>query len=205
MENNNRIHVDGPVDVLSYDGFVKWFENLDRTTIEANPITFSLFDFETHDDFVKSLFLAGRHLAKEEDIVVRYSKPYTEDKSTVMVCFQILRSKAKMFFNYLKNNKKSITCTMASNKDVKEAMKFFNSLGVKAEGMESLKTKENDYASILRDVLSESEKSAITMTIEVEHDYHEDVDYLMMTYDLTDNDSDFMKVKEHIKKEILRI
>ena len=57
---------------MIYDNFVKWLSDLDLTTVDANPITFNLSDFEEVDDFTKSMFLAGRYLLKEDDIVVRY-------------------------------------------------------------------------------------------------------------------------------------
>ena len=136
---------------MIYDSFVKWLRDLDLTTVNANPITFNITDFEEVDDFTKSMFLAGRYLLKEDDIVVRYSKPYTEDKTDVIVRFQILRSKAKMFCNYLKNNDTKIACFLTSNKEIKEGIKFFNSLGVKGEDMVSLSSKEMDYTSILKD------------------------------------------------------
>ena len=100
---------------MIYDDFVKWLDNLDLSTVDANPISFKLTDFETVEDFGKSMFLAGRYLYNEDDIVVRYSKPYNEDKTDVIVQFQILRSKAKMFFNYLKWNDIKINCFLTSN------------------------------------------------------------------------------------------
>ena len=87
---------------MIYNDFVEWLTKLDLSTIDANPITFNLTDFENDLDFTKSMFLAGRHLVNEEDIAVRYSKPYNEDKTDVTVRFQIVRSKAKMFNNFLK-------------------------------------------------------------------------------------------------------
>ena len=202
---------------MIYDDFVKWLGNLDLTTVDANPITFNLTDFEDGSDFAKSMFLAGRYLFKEDDIVVRYSKPYTEDKTDVIVRFQILRSKVKMFYNYLKNNETKIACFLTSNKEIKEGIKFFNSLGVKGEDMVSLSSKEMDYTSVLKEGLEDYNKrmsemgkptaDAVVITIEIEHDDNEDVDYPMLSYDFVHNNgySNFNDTKAWVKSEILKI
>ena len=202
---------------MIYDDFVKWLGNLDLTTVDANPITFNLTDFEDGSDFAKSMFLVGHYLFKEDDIVVRYSKPYTEDKTDVIVRFQILRSKAKMFYNYLKNNETKIACFLTSNKEIKEGIKFFNSLGVKGEDMVSLSSKEMDYTSVLKEGLEDYNKrmsemgkpiaDAVVITIGIEHDDNEDIDYTMLSYDFVHNNgySNFNDTKAWVKSEILKI
>ena len=199
---------------MIYDDFVKWLDGLDLSTINANPITFNLTDFESNKDFAKSMVLAGRHLVNENDIVVRYSKPYTEDKSDIIVRFQILRSKAKMFFNYLKGNDTKITCVLCSNKEIKEAIKFFNSLGVKGEDMVSLSSKEMDYTAILKEVLDDYNKDkgedgacSLIISISIEHDDNTENDYPMLSYDFIDgnNYSNFEATKVWVKSEILKI
>lgn len=202
---------------MNYDSFVKWLSDLDLATVDANPITFNLKDFEEEIDFTKSMFLAGRRLVDEEEIVVRYSKPYTEDKSDVIVRFQILRSKAKMFFNYLKNNGTEISCILLSNKDIKEAIKFFNSLGVKGEDMISLSSKEVDYTSILKEgiesfnkrktELGENIADGIMISIKMEYDTQSEVFYPMLSYDFVTNDGykGFNDTKAWVKSVILKI
>ena len=202
---------------MNYDSFVKWLSDLDLATVDANPITFNLKDFEEEIDFTKSMFLAGRRLVDEEEIVVRYSKPYTEDKSDVIVRFQILRSKAKMFFNYLKNNGTEISCILLSNKDIKEAIKFFNSLGVKGEDMVSLSSKEVDYTSILKEgiesfnkrktELGEKIADGIMISIKMEYDTQSEVFYPMLSYDFVTNDGykGFNDTKAWVKSVILKI
>ena len=203
---------------MIYDDFVKWLGNLDLATIDANPITFNLTDFEDGSDFAKSMFLAGRYLFKEDDIVVRYSKPYTEDKTDVIVRFQILRSKAKMFYNYIKNSEKGIACFLTTNKEIKECIKFFNSLGVKGEDMVSLSSKESDYTSILKEGLEDYNKrriemgkdiaNAILITITNEHDDESETDYPMLTYGFLSNfegNGTFNETKAWVKSEILKI
>ena len=199
---------------MIYDDFVKWLDNLDLSTVDANPINFNLIDFENPLDFSKSMFLAGRHLVNEEDILVRYSKPYNDDRTDVIVRFQILRSKAKMFFNYLKNNDTKISCVLCSNKDIKDAIKFFNSLGVKGEDMISLSSKEMDYTSILKEALDDYNKSkgedntcSLIISISIEHNDNTENDYPMLSYDFIDGDnfSNFDATKAWVKGEILKI
>ena len=200
---------------MIYDDFVKWLDGLDLSTIVANPITFNLSDFEEHDDFTKSMFLAGRYFSESEDIVVRYSKPYTEDKSDVVVRFQILRSKAKMFLNYLKNNDTKIACFLGTNKEIKEGMKFFNSLGVKGEDMVSLSSKESDYTAILKESLEDYNKrketlgeetaNAVAITISIEHDNEAEIDYPMLSYDFVNACTNFDSTKAWVKQTILKI
>jgi hypothetical protein len=202
---------------MNYDSFVKWLSDLDLATVDANPITFNLKDFDEDIDFSKSMFLAGRRLVDEEEIVVRYSKPYTEDRSDVIVRFQILRSKAKMLFNYLKNNGVEISCILLSNKDIKEAIKFFNSLGVKGEDMVSLSSKEVDYTSILKEgiesfnkrktELGEKVADGIMISIKMEYDTQSEVFYPMLSYDFVTNDGykEFNDTKAWVKSVILKI
>ena len=199
---------------MIYDDFVKWLDNLDLSTVDANPITFNLSDFESDKDFANSMTLAGRMLFKEDDIVVRYSKPYTEDRKDIIVRFQILRSKAKMFFNYLKSNDTKISCVLCSNKEIKEAIKFFNSLGVKGEDMVSLSSKEMDYTAMLKEALDDYNKDkgeggacSLIVSISIEHDDNTENDYPMLSYDFIDgNDfSNFDVTKAWIKSEILKI
>jgi hypothetical protein len=160
------------------------------------------------------MFLAGRHLVNEEDIVVRYSKPYNDDRTDVIVRFQILRSKAKMFFNYLKNNDTKISCVLCSNKDIKDAIKFFNSLGVKGEDMISLSSKEMDYTSILKEALDDYNKSkgedntcSLIISISIEHNDNTENDYPMLSYDFIEgnNFTNFDATKTWVKGEILKI
>ena len=199
---------------MIYDDFVKWLDNLDLSTVTASPITFNLTDFDSDIDFANSMTLAGRHLVNEEDIVVRYSKPYNEDRSDVIVCFQIMRSKAKMFFNYLKNNETIIRCILCSNKEIKEAVKMFNSLGVKGEDMVSLSSKDIDYTSILKEAIDDYNAlngkdcgCSLVISVSIEHDDNTDIDYPMLSYGFIDVDSysNFEATKVWIKGEILKI
>jgi hypothetical protein len=119
-----------------------------------------------------------------------------------------------MFFNYLKNNDTKIGCVLCSNKDIKDAIKFFNSLGVKGEDMVSLSSKELDYTSILKEALDdynknkgEDNKCSLIISIYIEHDENTDNYYPMLSYDFIngDNFSNFDATKTWIKGEILKI
>ena len=214
---------------MIYDDFVKWLNELNLDTVDANPILFKLTDFETSEDFTKSMFLAGRYFFNEKDIVVRYSKPFTEDGKDVIVQFQILRSKAKMFFNYFNSNKNTypqkISCFLTSNKEYKEFIKFFNSLGVKDEDGNSI----SNYASTFKEIVEETKKTVgegyetyMYVSIRIKRD-NEDNEYLAMTYApiLKENVKKrieqcrvcweyskcgmYLEIKEYVKKEILKI
>lgn len=214
---------------MIYDDFVKWLNELNLDTVDANPIQFKLTDFETSEDFTKSMFLAGRYFFNEKDIVVRYSKPFTEDGKDVIVQFQILRSKAKMFFNYFNSNKNTypqkISCFLTSNKEYKEFIKFFNSLGVKDEDGNSI----SNYASTFKEIVEETKKTVgegyetyMYVSIRIKRD-NEDNEYLAMTYApiLKENVKKrieqcrpyweyskcgmYLEIKEYVKKEILKI
>lgn len=208
---------------MAYNEFVEWLNNLDLSTVDANPISFKLVDFESNDDFSKSMFLAGRYLSPQEDIVVRYSKPYNEDKTNVIVQFQILRSKSKIFFNYFKKNEnEKICCFLTTNKEFKEFVKFFNSLAVKDEDRNNIK--ELDYASAFKEsieyskkVFGEDKEFYTFVSIELKRD-EEDNEWLAMSYApiLKENMSiyeknchyiygAFSQIKEYVKKEILKI
>ena len=63
--------------------------------MDANPISFKLIDFESSEDFTKSMILSGRYFFNEKDIVVRYSKPFTEDGKDVIIQFEILKVEKK--------------------------------------------------------------------------------------------------------------
>lgn len=214
---------------MIYDDFVKWLSKLDLSTVDANPISFKLIDFESSEDFAKSMILSGRYFFNEKDIIVRYSKPFTEDGKDVIVQFQILRSKAKMFFNYFNGNKnaypKRIGCFLTSNKEYKEFIKFFNSLGVKDEDGNSI----SNYASTFKEIVEETKKTVgegyetyMYVSIRLKSD-NEGNEYLAMGYApiLKENVKKhieqcrayweysrcgmYSEIKEYVKKKILKI
>lgn len=216
---------------MTYNDFVRWLGDLDLSIISSNPITFNLTDFENKIDFAKSMFLVGKYFSTQEDIVVRYSKPYNEEKSNVIVCFQIVRSKTKMFFNFFKKNDYAkLGCFLTSNKDYKEFIKFFNSIGVKDNDGNSISSKDLDYVSTFKDIVEETKKVVgeeqdvyVFVWLDLKRDM-DDNEYIAMSYApiLKDNMSKreeqyyvafgdrnhcgmFLDVKEYIKKEILKI
>ena len=201
---------------MTFEAFKTWLNELDYSTITATPFEFRANDFEEEIDFVKSMFLSGERFVNEEDIVVRYSKPYNEDKTDVIVRFEIFKSKAKMFLNYIKKNDTFICCDLTSNKEIKEFVKFFNSLGVKGEGMENLFSKETDYAASMREELEEYKKAnpddtdvCVSTTITFDKDKETETEYVGLYYHIGHNDhvvgTDFNNVKTSVKKDILKI
>jgi hypothetical protein len=119
-----------------------------------------------------------------------------------------------MFFNYLKGNDTKICCVLCSNKEIKEAIKLFNSLGVKGEDMVSLSSKEMDYTAILKEALDDYNKDkgedgacSLIISISIEHDDNTENDYPMLSYDFIEgNDfSNFDVTKAWVKSEILKI
>lgn len=192
-------------------------DKLKETEVTAEPITFNLSDFTSSEMFAEAMFACGDLYKDSEDIVVRYSKPYNEEKTDVIVRFQVLRSKAKIFYNYLKWNETKFNCFLTSNKEIKEAIKFFNSLGVKGEDMASLSSKESDYTAILKEgleafnkrkeELGENTVDSIVITISMEHDNDKEIDYPMLSYNFMNCNgcNNFADTKEWVKSEILKI
>ena len=103
------------------------------------------------------------------------------------------------------------------DKEIKEAIKFFNSLGVKGEDMASLSSKESDYTAILKEgleafnkrkeELGENTVDSIVITISMEHDNDKEIDYPMLSYNFMNCNgcNNFADTKEWVKSEILKI
>lgn len=88
-------------------------------------------DFKTECGFAYALGAIGKHYKDSDDIIVRYSKPENKETGEVMVCFEVLRSKAKVFLKWLKDRKEPLYFFITSVKEIKDSVKFLNSLGVK--------------------------------------------------------------------------
>lgn len=200
---------------MTFEKFKQNISELDISALGGNPITITINDFDEEIDFTKAMFFAGSHFKGEDEIVVRYSKPFVDDD--VLVQFQILKSKAKLFLNYLKNNELKIVCVLSGNKEIKESIKFFNSIGVKGEDMVPLLSKEYDYVAMLKEGLEEFNKykemmgekpcNNIKVTISVERDKDSEINYPMLSYEFIMGDaySNFSDTKTWIKREILKI
>ena len=192
---------------MSYIDFLRWLKDLDASMITSNPIIFKLSNFNNDKDFVRSMFMVGKRFKGEDDIVVRYSKPFTEDNN-VEYQFEIYKSKTKMLVNYLKNNDTAIACYLSSNKEIKEGIKFFNSLGVKGEGMIGLVSKENDYASTIKESLEACQNcNGVKVNVSIEYDEISDAYFPILTYNLVESNgySNLDATKSWIKSEILKI
>ena len=91
---------------------------LEGIEITTTPLIFNVEEFKNSQAFAKAMFLAAEKFKSSEDIIVRYSSGGS---------FSILKSKAKVF----KNLNPSLEFTLSSAKEIKSAVKYFNSLGVK--------------------------------------------------------------------------
>ena len=141
-----------------------------ETEITVEPITFKASSFTSARVFSKTMFLAAEYFKDNNDIVVRYSKPENKESGEVPVCFQILKSKAKMFLKYLVETKEKLTFTLSSNKDIKSCIKSLNSLGVKGDKGEPLSSKNTDYGSNIKDSIGDSGRVAC-ITVEYDDEY----------------------------------
>lgn len=145
-------------------------DKIKETEITVEPITFKASSFMLARAFSKTMFMAAEYFKDNNDIVVRYSKPEDKDSGEVIVCFQILKSKAKMFLKYLAKTKEKLTFTLSSNKDIKSCIKSLNSLGVKGDKGEPLSSKNTDYGSNIKDSIGDSGKVAC-ITVEYDDEY----------------------------------
>ena len=141
-----------------------------ETEITVEPITFKASSFTSARAFSKTMLLAAEYFKGNNSIVVRYSKPENKESGEVTVCFQILKSKAKMFLKHLVETKEKLTFTLSSNKDIKSCIKSLNSLGVKGDKGEPLSSKNTDYGSNIKDSIGDSGR-VVCITVEYDDEY----------------------------------
>ena len=191
---------------MNFNEFTEHIKGMDAASISGAPIAFDISDFDTEIDFAKSMFFAGEFFSGEDEIIVRYSKPQDKKTGIVSILFEILRSKSKLFLKYLRNNDMNIVCIISSNKEWKECIKFFNSVGVKGEDMTPLSSKDSDYSSLFSEGVNEVNNGA-RVTISIERDKDSDAVYPMLSYEFLPSDgySNFKETKAWVKAEILKI
>lgn len=105
---------------------------------ESSSVVVYAKDFKTEAGFAYAMGALGKHFKDFDDIVVRYSKPKNDETGEIMVCFEVLKSKAKIFLKWMKEHNEPIYFVVASNKEIKECVKFFKSLAVKDDDGESI-------------------------------------------------------------------
>ena len=175
---------------------------IDINTIElmnftTEPTSFYETSFSSSNEFAEVMFACGKMFKDSEDIIVRYAKPIDKETNEVKVCFQILRSKSKIFKRHIVENDESFIFSVKSAKDVKSCIKYLNSLGVKADDGENLT--ESGYETII----SNDVKEHGNMKIHVfKHD-----NYPLLEWSRVGDDeevTDYKEIKEQIEKMFTR-
>ena len=145
-------------------------DEIKETEITVEPITFKASSFTSARAFSKAMFMTAEYFKDNSDIIVRHSKPENKESGEITVCFQILKSKAKMFSKHLAKTKEKLTFTLSSNKDIKSCIKSLNSLGVKGDKGEPLSSKNTDYGSNIKYSIGDSGRVAC-ITVEYDDEY----------------------------------
>lgn len=151
--------------------------------ITVDPIIFDLKEFSSTKAFAIAMFIAGNHYADTDDIIVRYTKPENKETHEVSIQFHILKSKAKIFQKYIKENNTSFEFVLTSNNEIKSCVKLLNSLGVKGEGGEPLSSKETDYARDMKDSFKNGENKVYVLV-----EYDKDNDTALLEWNLVNTD-----------------
>jgi hypothetical protein len=165
---------------------------IEETGVSATPITIYENDFKHCRSFSYALFNVAAYFRNSEDIIVRYSKPENKDTGEVLVCFQVLKSKVKLLRKYLEKSGEPIILVLESNKEIKQALKYFNSLGIKDENGDSLLAKDSDLSESIKNAFKQNEnkifmeiKNSSTRNDIVLDWYPVDVDFNAPNYDVT--------------------
>ena len=151
--------------------------------ITVDPIVFDLKEFSSTKAFATAMLIAGNHYADTDDIIVRYTKPENKETHEVSIQFHILKSKAKIFQKYIKENNTSFEFVLTSNNEIKSCVKLLNSLGVKGEGGEPLSSKETDYARDMKDSFKNGENKVYVLV-----EYDKDNDTALLEWNLVNTD-----------------
>jgi hypothetical protein len=134
-----------------------FMNKIDGVEITTEPIIFDAKEFSSSRAFASAIFMSGKHYADTDDIIVRYTKPENKETHEVSIQFHILKSKAKVFQKYMRENNTSFEFVLSSSNEIKSCVKLLNSLGVKGEGGEPLSSKETDYARDMKDSFKNGE------------------------------------------------
>lgn len=139
----------------------KILNELENVEITTEPLTFYAKDFVSSEIFAIVMSEVAKMYSSTDDVVVRYSKPENKETREVMTCFQVLKSKAKVFQKFMEENKEEIIFSVSKNSDIKSSVKFLNSIGIKNEDGENIVSKENDLAEELKTAISPNETKAL--------------------------------------------
>ncbi len=171
-------------------------DKIKETEITVEPITFKASSFTSARAFSKTMLLAAEYFKGNNSIVVRYSKPENKESGEVTVCFQILKSKAKVFQKYMRENNASFEFVLSSSNEVKSCVKLLNSLGVKGEGGEPLSSKETDYVRDMKDALTKGENKVFVMV-----NYDDELSTPLLEWNLVGADYECVNFEE-VKNKI---
>lgn len=130
---------------------------LNGVEITVIPIVFDSREFNTINGFSSAMFKAAEKYKDSDDIIVRYVKVEDEDNGDVYAQFHILKSKAKIFKKHMVSTNSTYEFIVESNGDIKDCVKYFNSLGVKGDDGEPISSKRTDYAKDMKDAFRKAE------------------------------------------------
>lgn len=156
-----------------------FLNKIDGVEITTEPIIFDAKEFSSSRAFASAIFIAGKHYADTDDIIVRYTKPENKETHEVSIQFHILKSKAKVFQKYMRENDTSFEFVLSSSNEIKSCVKLLNSLGVKGEGGEPLSSKETDYARDMKDSFKNGENKVYVFA-----KYDKDNDAVLLDWNL---------------------
>lgn len=179
----------------------KMLSKLDGIEITVNPIVFDSNDFSTVLAFNIALFEAARRYKDTNDILVRYTKPKDKETKEQHIQFHILKSKAKVFKNYMLSSDDSFAFSLESASEIKDCVKFFNSLGVKGEDGESITSDGNDCSKDMRDAFKKCDNKVFVNIYMV---FDEEGNYVALEWYLVGADKECCKY-EDIKNKVKEI
>jgi len=145
-----------------------FLNKIDGVEITTEPIIFDAKEFSSSRAFASAIFMAGKHYADTDDIIVRYTKPENKETHEVSIQFHILKSKAKMFQKFMSETNETFEFSVETSNEIKSCVKYLNSIGTNGEGGEPLSSKETDYAKDMKDALIKGENKVFVM---VKDDY----------------------------------
>lgn len=114
------------------------FEGIKKQDLSIVPVIVYARDFKTERGFAYCMDMCGKYFKDSDDVIVRYAKPEDKETGEVSVNFQVLKSKTKMFLNWFRKQTETLYFVCTSVREIKECIKFFNSLGVKGDDGESI-------------------------------------------------------------------
>lgn len=168
------------------------FEGVKKQDLSVNPVIVYAKDFKSENGFAYAMNLCGKYFKDVDDVIVRYVKPENKETGEILVNFQVLKSKAKVFYKWFKEQTDPLYFVFTSNKEMKEGIKFLNSLGVKGDDGESIA----DYAEEMKAEFNPNETK-----VYVDIRMYDGIPTLSWSYvgKFYECDKDFNSVKELIK------